>query len=79
MKIIYKNNIIENMRDIILILIFFAIGIFIIKILWGWTIPEIFPKAVENGYIVGKISWFGALKLSILFSMIATIARISKK
>ncbi|MEF3279605.1 MAG: hypothetical protein K6357_01375 [Elusimicrobiota bacterium] len=67
------------MRDILLLLIFFITGIFIIKILWVWTIPEIFPGAVSQGLIVKKISWFGALKLSILFSMIATIARISKK
>jgi hypothetical protein len=67
------------MRDLILIIIFFVIGIFVIKILWAWTIPEIFPGAVEQGLIVKNIKWFSALKLSVLFSLIATIARISKK
>jgi len=67
------------MRDLILIIIFFVAGIFVIKILWAWTIPEIFPGAVEQGLIVKNIKWFSALKLSILFSMIATITRFSKK
>jgi len=74
-----KLYIIKFMRDLILIILFFVIGIFVIKILWAWTIPEIFPGAVEQGLIVKNIRWFSALKLSVLFSMIATVARISKK
>lgn len=67
------------MRDVIIILIFFVIGIFVIKFLWAMTIPEIFPRAVEEGYIVKNIRWFSALKLSVLFSLIASIARVSRK
>lgn len=67
------------MRDLIILLVFFVAGIFIIKLLWIWTIPEIFPGAVDSGLIVKNIKWFSALKLSILFSMIAGVARISRK
>jgi len=67
------------MRDLIIVVIFFILGVFIIKLLWVWTIPEIFPGAVEQGLIAKNIKWFSALKLSVLFSLIATVARISKK
>lgn len=67
------------MREIVIISVFFIAGIFIIKILWAWTIPEIFPGAVEQNLIAKNISWFTAFKMSLLFSLIATIARISKK
>lgn len=67
------------MRDIIIIVLFFVFGIFLIKLFWMWTIPEIFPGAVKQGLIVENISWFNALKLSILFSMIAGLTRISKR
>ncbi|MCX7641316.1 MAG: hypothetical protein N2Z20_01615 [Elusimicrobiales bacterium] len=67
------------MREIIIITIVFIAGIFIIKLLWAWTIPEIFPGACEQNLIAKKISWFTAFKMSLLFSLIATVARISKK
>lgn len=67
------------MRDIIIVILFFIFGIFLIKLFWMWTIPEIFPGAVKQGLIVENISWFNALKLSILFSMIAGLTRISKR
>ncbi len=67
------------MREIVILLIVFVAGIFIIKILWAWTIPELFPVASEQNLIAKNISWFTALKMSLLFSLIATVARISKK
>ncbi len=57
----------------------FVLGIFLIKWFWMWTIPSLFPKAVENGYVAGVISWWTALKLSVLVALLAAITNISKK
>lgn len=67
------------MRDIVIIILIFVAGIFIIKVLWAWTIPEVFPGACEQNLVARKISWFTAFKMSLLFSLIATVARVSKK
>lgn len=67
------------MREIAIIATVFVSGIFIIKLLWAWTIPEIFPVACQQNLIASNISWFTAFKMSLLFSLITTIARISKK
>lgn len=67
------------MREIAIIAIVFVAGIFIIKLLWAWTIPEIFPGACQQNLIASNISWFTAFKVSLLFSLITTVARISKK
>ncbi len=67
-----------TMRDLFILIVFFVISIFAIKILWTWTIPDIFPGAVNQGLIAKNISWFSAVKLSVLFSLIATVARVSK-
>ncbi len=56
---------------IVMAVIFFFIGIFFIKLLWAWTIPDIFPGAVEQGLIVGEIGWWTAVKLSIVFGLFA--------
>ena len=40
-------------------------ALFLIKILWAWTIPDLFPGAVEQGLIAGVISWFASLTFSL--------------
>lgn len=40
-----------------------AIGVILIKVLWVWTIPDLFPAAVDQGLISTELSWLDALKL----------------
>ena len=58
--------------------IFFVIGLLLIKFLWAWTIPDLFPGAVQQGLIAQSISWMTAAKLAIFISILAGIARGSK-
>jgi hypothetical protein len=46
----------------------FAIGVLLIKFLWTWTIPDLFPAAVDQGLISDDLTWLAALKL------VATVA-----
>ena len=32
-----------------------AVMFFVIKLLWAWTIPDLFPGAVEQGLIAAEI------------------------
>ena len=43
---------------------------FIIKLLWAWTIPDLFPGAVEQGLVAAKISWLTSFKLAIFFGIL---------
>lgn len=56
----------------------FVLGIFLIKWFWMWTIPSLFPGAVASGAVAGVISWWTALKLSVLVALLAAITNISK-
>ena len=47
-----------------------AIAFLVIKLLWAWTIPDLFPGAVEQGLIAAEISWFTAFKLAIFFAIL---------
>ena len=54
----------------------FLVFLLLIKVLWAWTIPDLFPGAVEQGLVASDISWFTAPKLAIFIAMLAGIAGI---
>jgi len=55
-----------------------AAAFFIIKFLWAWTIPDLFPGAVEQGLVAGEISWLTSFKLAIFFAILTGAAKASK-
>ena len=54
----------------------FFVVLFLVKILWAWTIPDLFPGAVEQGLIAKEISWYTSLKVAIFVAALAGIAGI---
>lgn len=57
-------------RVISFMVILFILMLFLIKILWAWTIPDIFPGAVEQGLIVANLSWLTSLKIALFTAVI---------
>jgi len=56
----------------------FVIVLLLVKLLWAWTIPDLFPGAVAQGLIARSISWFTALKVSIFVAILAGLAGARK-
>ena len=52
-----------------------AIAFLVIKLLWAWTIPDLFPGAVEQGLIAAEISWLTAFKLAIFFAILTSASK----
>ena len=50
--------------------------LFLIKLLWAWTIPDLFPGAVASGLIAGNIGWLTAFKLSLFLGLLFGIAGV---
>lgn len=44
-------------------LVAFVMGAILIKLLWTWTIPDLFPGASAQGLISRNLTWLAALKL----------------
>ena len=61
-----------------LILGAFIIALFLVKILWAWTIPDLFPGAADQGLIAKEISWYTSLKVAIFVAALAGIAGIRR-
>ncbi len=49
----------------------------VVKLLWAWTIPDLFPGAVEGGLVVGEISWYVAFKVAVFVAILAGTGRAS--
>ena len=54
------------------------LAFFIIKWIWAWTIPDLFPGAVEQGLVAAEISWLTSFKLAILFGILTGASKGSK-
>jgi len=52
----------------------FVLVLLLLKILWAWTIPDLFPGAVEQGLVAKSISWLTAAKLAIFIAILSGVA-----
>jgi len=54
----------------------FVLALFLLEVLWAWTIPDLFPGAVEQGLVARTISWFTALKILIVVIFLGALAGV---
>lgn len=55
--------------------ILFVVALLLVKVLWAWTIPDLFPGAVEQGLVAGTISWLTAVKIALFIAVLAAFTR----
>jgi len=46
----------------------------LVKVLWAWTVPDLFPGAVEQGLVARTISWLAAFKVGVFVAVLAALA-----
>ena len=56
--------------------IVFILAFFLLKILWAWTIPDLFPGAVAQELIAKEISWFTSFKLALFLSVVGGFLKV---
>ena len=47
-----------------------AVGLFIVRLVWAWVVPDIFAGAVDAGLVVSSLTWIQAAKIGILVSVL---------
>ena len=52
----------------------FILALLLVKFLWSWTVPDLFPGAVAEGLIAESISWLTSLKVAIFVAVMAAIS-----
>ena len=63
---------------IAIIIVVFIIALFIIKLVWAWVVPDLFPGAVAQGLVAGSISWYTAFKLAIVLALLSGIFKANQ-
>lgn len=58
-----------------IVCIVFAVGLLVIKALWAWTVPDLFPGAVQQGLVAGSISWGTAAKVALFMAVFGGLGR----
>ncbi len=58
---------------IALIIIVFIVALFIIKLLWGWIIPDLFPGAVAQGLVAATIGWYTSFKIALVLGLLSGV------
>ena len=56
---------------IVIACVAFVVALLLVKALWAWTIPDLFPGAVEQGLVAGSISWLTSVKIAICAAVIS--------
>ena len=56
-----------------------ALSFFVIKLLWAWTIPDLFPGAVKEGLVAAEISWLTSFKLALFFGILTGAVKANSK
>jgi hypothetical protein len=49
----------------------FVIGVILVKLLWAWTIPDLFPAAVDQGLIADGLTWLAAMNAAALVAILS--------
>ncbi len=56
-----------------------VLTLLLVKLLWAWTIPDLFPGAVAQGLVAGSISWYTAFKVAIFVAVLAGLAGVRRR
>ena len=51
----------------------FVLVLLLLKVMWAWTVPDLFPGAVKVGLVAREISWMAALKVALFVGVLAGI------
>lgn len=55
---------------VVIVCVMFVVGLLLIKALWAWTVPDLFPGAVQQGLVAGSISWGTAAKVALFLAVL---------
>ncbi|HOO96850.1 MAG TPA: hypothetical protein PKV16_05255 [Caldisericia bacterium] len=53
----------------------FVILLFLLKFMWGWIVPDLFPGAVSQGLVAAEISWMTAFKVALFGGIFGGLLR----
>ena len=63
------------LTGLIVACVVFVLMVFLVKFMWAWTIPDLFPGAVEQGLVAGNIGWLTSIKVALMVAVLSAFAK----
>jgi hypothetical protein len=54
----------------VMFMVFVAV-LFMIRFMWGWVVPDLFPGAVAQGLVASAIGWGTSIKIALVFAVLS--------
>jgi hypothetical protein len=64
---------------LLIIVVALVVTLLLVKLLWAWTIPDIFPGAVEEGLIAEQISWLTSFKVACFVAVLTGLMKTRRR
>ena len=58
---------------LIQVAVMFVISMVVLKFVWAWVVPDLFPGAVAQGLISANLTWLASLKLAVLVGVLSGV------
>jgi hypothetical protein len=49
----------------------FVFTLVLFKLTWGWIVPDLFPGALEQGFVSASATWSAAVKVALVAAVVA--------
>ncbi len=63
------------LTGLVVAVVVFVLMIFLVKLMWAWTIPDLFPGAVDQGLVAGDIGWLTSVKVALMVAVLSAFAK----
>lgn len=73
MKKLWFIALIPGMLALVAVVI--VITLLVVKLMWAWVVPDVFPGAVATGLIAREISWLTAFKIALVVGILTGFGR----
>ena len=47
----------------------FGVTLVVLKFVWAWVVPDLFPGAVDQGLINAELTWLATVKFAVLVAV----------
>ena len=68
-----EKGVTTGITILIQVAIMFVISMIVLKFVWAWVVPDLFPGAVEEGLIAASLTWLASLKLAVLVGVLSGV------
>ena len=63
---VVEEKVTKWIKILIQAIITIIITVIVLKYVWGWAVPDLFPGAVSAGLVAAELTWVAAFKFAVL-------------